>query len=789
MSFLRLLPLLILLPVLAMADADRNFKVNPDQFKVGETVAPVPGMALATDGITLVAQKPFLPLQPGKIYLRHKLGPKEFQWVGGTINTTNFQKLHAFNLEKNHLKVLEVINLRFYATQNARAFQDETDIYFDKDYIYSSRVPKLFFMKNGRWQVLNEDPLPGVIKFDMKQKNAAATILNEKVDNDIRLPFVAAPGTYVFSFVAPDYLPYVDIDVLNMGKVLVVSPALLPMEKTSAKQMNLKVTKESVVNAKTLEETEALHDAYILELQSAVDVVDTMEFNGLYPQPKDAALLGIEPEDETYAFYRDQYESKRQNALAIWRESKMGGVQEIDSVLKAKLDSLQKLPFRGMLMPTSVTAEFDTLAPVPDSTQTESPAVASSNSLPASSLPATADSSLNADSAQLPPAPITKVKSLSLYFGMAGARYDVTWNGTVPEVSMDTLYELLSQNSSNVKVYFTLQNNKPVWVYTDNVIPRRYHYRYTKLEVEVNGKLYVATGAFVLPEHIFKQEEVQEWLNPKPVESSSSVEVPSSSSEVVAPVSSSSEEVKAPEPVMKLVNDKMRGQLALIDSGSFRYYGNVVTMSPFAIMTKEMTQNLFIQLMASIEDTTKRINDRSSFKDAQKPVHNISWNDAREVCKMLDGDLPTEAQWEFAARAGSNEGFLWTSDSATAGDYAIYRDNSYKAKKTDAAYGPQKVGSKKPNAWGLYDVSGNVAEWTRDRYFMFSFYVGKSNPTGAMFGSSKVYKGGSWKDKEKLLNLSTRDDEDPRYWSDGIGFRCVFPRDKFESTGKKTQGK
>ncbi|MCQ2122410.1 MAG: hypothetical protein MJY78_11360, partial [Fibrobacter sp.] len=138
MSFLRLLPLLILLPILAMADADRNFKVNPDQFKVGETVAPVPGMALVTDGITLVAQKPFLPLQPGKIYLRHKLGPKEFQWVGGTINTTNFQKLHAFNLEKNHLKVLEVINLRFYATQNARAFQDETDIYFDKDYIYSS---------------------------------------------------------------------------------------------------------------------------------------------------------------------------------------------------------------------------------------------------------------------------------------------------------------------------------------------------------------------------------------------------------------------------------------------------------------------------------------------------------------------------------------------------------------------------------------------------------------------------------------------------------------------------
>ena len=768
MSILRLLPLLILLPALAMADADRNFKVSPNQFKVGETVAPVPGMALESEGITLVAQKPTFPLQSGKIYLRHKLSPKEFQWVGGNINSKNYQKLHAFNLQKNHLKALEVAGLRFYATQNAKAFQDETDVYFDKDYIYSYRVPKLFFIKNGRWQVLKEDSLPGLIKFDIKQKKVTSSILNENADYSTRYPSVMEPGVYVFNFVAPGYLPFVDVDVLKSGSVLVVSPDLPRMEKTSAKQMNLKVSVESVANTKTLEETEALHDAYILELQSAVDVVDTMEFNDLYPQPKDAALLGLEPEDRSFAFYRGQYESKRQNAMAIWRDSQMGGIEEIDSALKAKLDSLQNLPYRGMLMPTSVTAEFDT-------------------------LPAAVDSTAKTDTVQTALAPVTKVKTLSMYFGMAGARYDVTWTGTVPEVSMDTLYALLSQNSPNVKVYFTLQNNKPVWVYTDNVIPRRYHYRYTKLEVEVNDKLYVASGAFVLPEHIFNQSEVQEWLNPKPVVSSSSVEVQSSSSEeVVVPVSSSSvvEKTPEPEPATKFVNDKMRGQLALIDSGSFRYYGSVVNMSPFAIMTTEMTQELFVQLMASVEDSTKRIEDRSTFKDAKKPVHNINWNNAREVCKMLDGDLPSEAQWEYAARAGSNEGFLWIEDSAaTAGDYAVYRENSYKANKTDPAYGPQKVASKKANAWGLYDVSGNVAEWTRDRYFMFSFRIEPSNPTGAAFGSNKVYKGGSWKDKENLLNLSTRDDEDPRYWSEGIGFRCVFPREKFETKRKKTQGK
>ena len=118
------------------------------------------------------------------------------------------------------------------------------------------------------------------------------------------------------------------------------------------------------------------------------------------------------------------------------------------------------------------------------------------------------------------------------------------------------------------------------------------------------------------------------------------------------------------------------------------------------------------------------------------------------------------------------------------GKYAIFAENSLKTGKKDAAYGPHEVATKSPNAWGLYDMSGNVAEWTRDNYFAITFTIESSNPTGSFWGTSKVLKGGSWKDKVKKLNMTYRDDEDPRYWSDGIGFRCVFPLDRIIQDNK-----
>ncbi|MDO9289441.1 MAG: formylglycine-generating enzyme family protein, partial [Thermodesulfovibrionales bacterium] len=148
-------------------------------------------------------------------------------------------------------------------------------------------------------------------------------------------------------------------------------------------------------------------------------------------------------------------------------------------------------------------------------------------------------------------------------------------------------------------------------------------------------------------------------------------------------------------------------------------------------------------------------NNPSHFKDCGDncPVENLSWNDAQDFINKLNqktknnpqapftkGEfrLPTEAEWEYAAKSGGkNEKWAGTSNESELGDYAWYDKNS--GSKT------HPTGQKKPNGFGLYDMSGNVSEWVNDWYDS-DYYKNspKDNPKGPSSGSDKVLRGGSW---------------------------------------------
>ena len=166
-------------------------------------------------------------------------------------------------------------------------------------------------------------------------------------------------------------------------------------------------------------------------------------------------------------------------------------------------------------------------------------------------------------------------------------------------------------------------------------------------------------------------------------------------------------------------------------------------------------------------------NNPSRFKGPQNPVEKVSWEDCRQFLDKLnakagrqDGrfQLPSKAQWEYACRAGSGRKYCFGDEESGLGDYAWYDANS--SGKTHA------VGEKKPNAWGLYDMHGNVWEWCRDGY-VEEYYAHSptDDPTAPATGSFRVIRGGGWYYGAKTCRSASRFISGPAFRYHVLGFR------------------
>jgi formylglycine-generating enzyme required for sulfatase activity len=210
-------------------------------------------------------------------------------------------------------------------------------------------------------------------------------------------------------------------------------------------------------------------------------------------------------------------------------------------------------------------------------------------------------------------------------------------------------------------------------------------------------------------------------------------------------------------------------KLRVIPTGSFTMGENneaheVTLTEPFMLGTYEVTQAQYQQVMGT---------NLSKFKGASNPVEQVSWEDAVEFCRKLSelpaekaaGNvyrLPTEAEWAYACRAGTTTKFSFGDDDSELGDYAWYRENF--DKKT------HPFGSKLPNAWGLYDMHGNVIEWCQDWYGAYPSGA-VTDPTGAASGSLRVFRGGSWFSTAGFCRSAYRYGGGPSSRNDYNGFR------------------
>ena len=163
-------------------------------------------------------------------------------------------------------------------------------------------------------------------------------------------------------------------------------------------------------------------------------------------------------------------------------------------------------------------------------------------------------------------------------------------------------------------------------------------------------------------------------------------------------------------------------------------------------------------------------NNPSHFKGPELPEKNGSWDNCkafmamlREKAPGLDFRLPTEAQWEYACRAGTATAYSFGDADGLLGEYAWYLGNAGKT---------HEVGGLKPNAWGLYDLHGNAWEWCLDRYG--SYASGDAiDRAGASLGSSRVLCGGGWNDYVDFCRSAANAGITPDAQLDDIGFRAV----------------
>ncbi len=209
-----------------------------------------------------------------------------------------------------------------------------------------------------------------------------------------------------------------------------------------------------------------------------------------------------------------------------------------------------------------------------------------------------------------------------------------------------------------------------------------------------------------------------------------------------------------------------------------------VWIDEFLLDRCEMTQEAYGRFI---------LGNPSHFKAPQRPVEQVSWANAALYCNKrsaaegltpcyneetaecnfaADGyRLPTEAEWEYACRAGTKDDYYFGRDAKMLKVHAWFEEN--------ASRQTQPVAQKKPNPWGLFDMCGNVAEWCNDMYSEGYYAVSpEKNPTGAKESEKYVLRGGAWNSSAAMCRSARRVGEEPGFQDacfalDAIGFRCA----------------
>ncbi len=224
---------------------------------------------------------------------------------------------------------------------------------------------------------------------------------------------------------------------------------------------------------------------------------------------------------------------------------------------------------------------------------------------------------------------------------------------------------------------------------------------------------------------------------------------------------------KAEEEIVNTIGMKFQ----LIRPGSFMMGSDRWGAREKPVHKVTLTKGFYMAVYEVTQEEWERVmgSNPSVFGGAKNPVENVSWDDAQKFARKLSQKenvtyrLPTEAEWEYACRAGTTTDFYW-------GDT---HDGRYFWNDGNSEWKTQPVGTRRPNAWGLYDTSGNVYEWCEDWYAEKYPLERQTDPMGPESGSLRVFRGGSWLSAALVCRSDWRGSRSPSVRDSLVGFRLV----------------
>ena len=257
--------------------------------------------------------------------------------------------------------------------------------------------------------------------------------------------------------------------------------------------------------------------------------------------------------------------------------------------------------------------------------------------------------------------------------------------------------------------------------------------------------------------------------------------------------------VNPPAPVTEYTVNGVTFKMVEVEGGTFMigseqmvgnaYPAHEVTLSTYSIGQTEVTQELWVAVMGSNPSYFNEYGNAEVHSDShsswdaginlQRPVDSVNYGDCLAFCAKLNEmtglnfRLPTEAEWEFAARGGNQSQGYEYSGSNNLDDVAWYWYSIPSRISGNAEYGTQTVATKAPNELGLYDMSGNVWEWCQDYWGGIYSSEAQTNPVGPSTGDTHVYRGGSW-GSYKGCRVSYRVSEKPTFTLFDIGLRLAL---------------